>query len=345
MPGVIGTRRPILTRCEAHRRPAGPHRGGRPGGAMLRRDMSRRSWTLLLIVAAMWGGSFLLTAIAIRDLAVPVVALLRTGMGALVLLPIALSRGALAGLRRQLGPVLLLGVVQLAAPFLLLGYGQRTVPSGLAGILVSSTPLWTALLAVWIDREERSRGRGLVGLGVGIVGVALLCGLELSGSLDTLLGGCLLLLGALSYALGGFLGKERVRGLTPVGAITGAMLGGSVALAPLALATLPDRAPGLGPLAAAIALGLFSGGVGWLLYYTVLAESGPAKATVALYLVPAFAVLYGVVLLGEPVTAAAIAGLALVVCGSWLAATPGPPPEPTPAPREPARASSGAGER
>jgi drug/metabolite transporter (DMT)-like permease len=295
---------------------------------MLPRDVGRRSWTLLVIVAAMWGGSFMLTAIAIRDLAVPVVALMRTGMGALVLLPIALRRGALAGVRAQLGPVFLLGVVQLAAPFLLLGYGQRSVPSGLAGILVSSTPLWTALLAVWIDHEERSRGRGLVGLAVGIVGVVLLCGLELSGSLDTLLGGAMLLLGALSYALGGFLGKSRVRGMTPVGAITGAMVGGSVALAPLALASLPHSAPGLGPIAAALALGAFSGGIGWLLYYTVLADCGPAKATVALYLVPAFAVVYGVVLLGEPLTAAAIGGLALVVSGSWLAASQGRP-EPT----------------
>jgi drug/metabolite transporter (DMT)-like permease len=307
---------------------------------MVRSSMSRRSWTLLLCVAAVWGGSFMLTSIAIRDLAVPVVALLRTAMGALVLLPIALAQGALAGLRRQLVPVFLLGVVQLATPFLLLGYGQRTVPSGLAGILVSSTPLWTALLAVWLDHEERSHGRGLIGLAVGMVGVVLLCGLELSGSLDTLLGAAMLLVGALSYALGGFLGKDRVRGMTTVGAITGAMLGGTVALAPLALATLPDRAPGLGPLAAAIALGSISGGLGWLMYYTVLAESGPAKATVALYLVPGFAVIYGVVLLGERVTVAAIAGLALVVSGSWLAASQGrrrPPPPRRTSPPVPCR--------
>ena len=291
--------------------------------------MSRRSWTLLLIVAGVWGGSFMLTAIAIRDLPVPVVALFRTGVGALVLLPIALRRGALGGLRAQLGPVVLLGVVQLAAPFLLLGYGQRSVPSGLAGILVSSMPLWTALLAVWIDHEERSRGRGLVGLAVGIVGVVLLCGLELSGSLDTLVGAAMLLLSALSYAIGGFLGKHRVRGMTAVGAITGAMVAGSVALAPFALATLPDHAPGLGPLAAAIALGAISGGLGWLLYYTVLADSGPAKAAVSLYLVPAFAVIYGVMILGESLTAAEIVGLLLVVSGSWLAASQGPPVAPT----------------
>ena len=94
--------------------------------------------------------------------------------------------------------MLLLGVVQLAAPFLLLGVRATQRAVRLAGFLVSSTPLWTALLPVWIDHEERSRGRGLVGLAVGIVGVALLCGLELSGSLDTLVGAAMLLLGALS---------------------------------------------------------------------------------------------------------------------------------------------------
>jgi drug/metabolite transporter (DMT)-like permease len=123
------------------------------------------------------------------------------------------------------------------------------------------------------------------------------------------------------------------------------MLAGSVALTPLAVATLPDRAPGLGPIAAAIALGAISGGLGWLLYYTVLADCGPAKATVALYLVPAFAVIYGVVLLGEPLSAAAIAGLALVVSGSWLAASQEQPATTTAAPDEPIRAASVAGDR
>src|SRR4051812_37948831 len=98
--------------------------------------MSRRSWTLLLCVAAVWGGSSMLTSIAIRDLAVPVVTLLRTAMGALLLLPIALAQG---GSPRFGGSsaVFMLGVVQLPARFLLLGYGQHSVPSALAGILVS----------------------------------------------------------------------------------------------------------------------------------------------------------------------------------------------------------------
>src|SRR3954462_9261367 len=133
-------------RPQASERSWGPSPGRRtaprwtPGAAMLRRAVTRRSWMLLVIVAAMWGGSFMLTAIAIRDLAVPVVAFTRTSGCARGLAPIASRRGALAALRGQLWPLLLLGVVQLAAPFLLLGYGQRSVPSGLAGVPVALKP-------------------------------------------------------------------------------------------------------------------------------------------------------------------------------------------------------------
>lgn len=287
--------------------------------------MDRRSWTMLVTVGAVWGGSFLLTAIAIRGLSVPVVSLLRTGVGALVLLPVALARGALRGVGRQFGPVVLLGVVQLALPFLLIGYGQRHVDSGLAGILVASTPLWTALLAVWIDQEERSYGWGLAGIAIGIAGVALLLGVELGGSPDALAGAVMLLLAGLGYALGGFLGKGRLRGLAPLGAVTAAMIAASAVLAPLALAALPREAPPVGSLAAAAALGAVSGGLGWFIYYTLLAAAGAARAAVAMYLVPGFAVVYGAVLHGEPLTVTAVLGLALVVSGSWLAATRRPP--------------------
>jgi drug/metabolite transporter (DMT)-like permease len=283
--------------------------------------VDRRSWVLLVILGAVWGASFLLTAIAIRDLSVPVVSLFRTGIGSLVLLPIALARGALTGLtRRQLPSVLVLAIVQLAGPFMLLGYGQRHVDSGLAGILVASTPLWTALLAIRYDHEERSRGWNLAGIAVGIAGVALLLGVQLGGDADTLIGALMLLLAGLGYAGGGFLAKHSVPGVVPLGVLTAAMLAGTLVLAPFALATLPSEAPRAGPVLAAVALGAVAGGFGWFLYYTILAQAGAASAAITLYFVPVFAVFYGVVLLDESVTAASLAGLVLVVAGSALAA-------------------------
>jgi drug/metabolite transporter (DMT)-like permease len=284
--------------------------------------VGRRSWVLIVVLGAVWGMSFLLTTIAIRDLSVPVVSLLRTGVGALVLLPIAFARGALNGLtRRHLRPVLTLGLVQLAGPFLLIGYAQRDVDSGLAGILVASTPLWTALLAVRFDHEERSRGWNLVGIAAGIAGVALLLGAQLDDSLDTMLGALMLLLAGLGYAAGGFLAKHSVPGIVPLGVLTAAMLAASLVLAPLALATLPSEAPRAGPVLAAVALGGVAGGLGWFLYYTILARAGAASAAITLYFVPVFAVFYGAVLLGEPLTIASLAGLVLVVAGSALAAS------------------------
>jgi hypothetical protein len=161
-----------------------------------------------------------------------------------------------------------------------------------------------------------------VGLAVGVVGVALLCGLELSGSRDTLLGAAMLLLGRSATRLA-FPGQESRSRHDAGRRDHGRDARRHRRARPARWQTLPERAPGAGPLAAAIALGAISGGLGWLMYYTVLAESGPAKSAVALYLVPAFAVIYGVVLLGERVTPAAIAGLAIVVSGSWLAASQG----------------------
>lgn len=286
--------------------------------------MDRRSWSLLVAVGAIWGASFLLAAIALRDLSPGFMTFLRTGFAALVMLPIALRRGALGGLRRHAGAVVVVAVVQLAGPFLLIAFGQLEVASGLAGVLVGSTPLWTALLARGFDDEERSHGWSLVGVAVGIVGVAVLLGLELRGSTAELLGGAMLLLAGLGYAAGGFVVKRRLGDVQPVGVVTAAMLAGAVLVTPLAVATAPTELPSLGALAAAIALGTLAGGVGWLGYYTLIAGVGPARASITIYVVPAFAVLYGIVLLGEPATPGTFAGLVLIVSGSWLAAGSGP---------------------
>lgn len=282
--------------------------------------MDRRAWTLLVAVGAIWGASFLLGAIALRDLSPAFMTLLRTGSAALVMVPIALGRGALAGVRAHLGAVLGVGIVQLGGPFLLIAYGQLEVASGLAGVLVASTPIWTALLAMAIDADERPSGWGVVGIAVGLAGVALLLGIELRGSLAELVGGAMLLLAGLGYAAGGFIVKRGLGDVQPVGVVAAAMLAATVLLAPAGLATAPTAVPGLGPLASALCLGALAGGLGWLLYYTLLADVGPAKASITIYLVPGFAVVYGIALLDEPATPGTFAGLALIVAGSWLAA-------------------------
>src|SRR5919112_2046356 len=144
--------------------------------------MGRRAWTLLLTLGAIWGASYMFIKIGLRDFSPGAIAWLRIALAAVVLVGLAQLRGALGGFRGKLWTLVMLGAVQAAAPFLLIGAGEQEISSSLAGILVTSAPLWTALLAIWIDQEERSQGMRLVGLALRVVGLAVLLGLYLGGS-------------------------------------------------------------------------------------------------------------------------------------------------------------------
>lgn len=282
--------------------------------------MTRRYWILISFLAALWGASYLFIEIGLRDLSPAMIVFLRTVLAALVLLPIALRRDALRSLRGRYGPIALLALVQVAAPFLLISIGQGSIASSLAGILVASAPIWTAILAVFIDQSERLHGWGLAGIGIGMAGVALLFGVDLAGSTETLVGGLLVLLAGLGYALGAFMLKRGFPEEQPIGIATATMTASAVLLAPLALATAPDEMPGLGPVAAVLALGVAGTGLAFFIFYTLIGEAGPSRASLVAYIAPGFAVIYGVTLLDEPFTFGIVAGLALIVGGSWLAA-------------------------
>ena len=282
--------------------------------------MTRRSWPLLGLLASLWGASYLFIKLALEDLSPPMIVFVRTALAALVLLPVALHRRALAALRGRAGTVLGLAVIQVAAPFLLITVGEKWIPSSLAGILVASAPIFTAILAIRVDSEERAHGWSVVGIAVGIVGVALLLGVDLGGQASTLLGGLMVLLAGLGYAVGGFFVKHSFPGAQATGIAAATLATSAALLLPAALATAPTALPGLEAAAAVLALGVAGTGVAFYLFYTLIAEVGPGRASIVAYLAPGFAVVYGAALLDEPVTAATLAGLALIVGGSWLAA-------------------------
>jgi drug/metabolite transporter (DMT)-like permease len=282
--------------------------------------MDRRSWSLLLVLGAIWGASYLLIKIGLRDLSPSMVAFVRIALAALVLLPVAASQGALRGVRARAGWLALVGAVQVAGPFVLISAGEEEISSSLAGILVASVPLFTALLAIWVDHEERSQGLRLGGVLVGFGGVALLLGVDLGGSGSALLGGLAVVLASLGYAVGGLLVKHRLAGLAPVGMSAAVVTASAIFLLPPALLTAPEAAPGLGPAAAVAVLGVLGTGLAFVILYRLIASIGPARAWLVTYIAPGFAVVYGAVLLSEEVTVATLAGLALILFGSWLAA-------------------------
>jgi len=282
--------------------------------------MDRRSWTLIIILGAIWGASYLFIKIGLRDLSPAMVAWARVALAAALLLLIAGAQGALRGLGARWPVIVMLGAVQVAAPFLLIAAGEQEISSSLAGILVTAAPLFTALLAVFFDDEERSQGLRLVGVLLGFAGVVVLLGLDLSGSGDALLGGLAVVLAAFGYAVGGMVVKHRLSNRPPIGVAAGVVTASTVLLAPVAVLSAPATAPGIGPVAAVAALGLVGTGVAFAIFYELFARVGPARTFIVTYLAPGFAVIYGATLLEEEITAATIAGLLLILAGSWLAA-------------------------
>jgi drug/metabolite transporter (DMT)-like permease len=280
--------------------------------------MDRRAWFWLLTLGAIWGASYLFIAIGLRDLSPGMVAFLRVALAAAVLIPVAAAQGALVGARPYAGWLVLVGAIQVAGPFILIAAGEEEISSSLAGILVAAAPLWTAVLAIWVDHEERSQGLRLVGVLIGFAGVGLLLGVDLGGGGSELLGGLAVVAAALGYAIGGLLVKHRLAGMAPVG-MSGLVTGASaLLLLPVAFATPPDSFPSLGPAAAVLTLGVLGTGFAFVVFYWLISTVGPARAWIVTYVAPGFAIVYGAVFLSEEITVATIGGLALILAGSWL---------------------------
>ena len=282
--------------------------------------MDRRSWLGLIVLASIWGASYMFIKIGLRDLSAPMIAWARIGLAALVLVPLAASQGAWRAPRGQVGTLAILAAVQVAGPFLLIALGEHHISSALAGILVATAPIFTVVLAIWIDHEERAEGMRMVGILLGIAGVIALFGVDLSGSGLAILGGLAVVLAGLGYAVGGFIVKHRFAGSEPIGVAAWVMVASTILLTPAAALTAPSSTPELGPVAAVAALGILGTGVAFAIFYTLIRSVGPGRSLLVAYLAPAFAVTYGATLLGESITVATIVGLLLIIAGSWLAA-------------------------
>ena len=283
--------------------------------------MTRRSWILMGILAALWGASYMFIKIAIDDgLSDAFIVFARTALGALVLAPIAISRGALRAARPYLGWLVLIAVVQILGPFLLITIGERNVPSSLAGVLVASAPIFTALIAAVAVQTERLEGVAVIGIVVGMAGIALLFGVDLSGDSNALLGGAGILLASVGYAVGALIAKRKLVDVPPVGIATSIIGLSAIFLLPALPFTGTGDAPSLGGIAALAVLGAGGTGIAFMIFYMLNAEIGPSRAAVVAYIAPVFSVLYGVTLLDEKFTVSTVIGLVLILGGSYVAA-------------------------
>lgn len=287
--------------------------------------MTPRQVGLLVLLSALWGGVFLLIKYALEDFSAVEVAFFQAAIGALGLLAIVSAEGgraraALGDILRRPGPALLLGAAAIAAPFMLIALGELTVPSGLAGVLASTSPMFIALFAPLLDRSVEINRRQGAGLIVGLFGVALVVGVHSIGSFGQFLGALALLGAAASGALSSFVVKLRYkdRGVPASTTSFFALSVGALLTFPVAVTTAPRELPGARAVLAVIMLGLLCTAVAFMLYYWLIDHIGEGRAALASYLTPAFALLYGVLLLGEPLTVAAVVGLVLIIGGAEI---------------------------
>ena len=277
---------------------------------------------MLLALAAIWGASFMLLKIALRDLAPSTVIAFRIGSALLTIvlvLPfLAARRRAVEELRAHWRELAVVGAVNTAAPFLLLTWGQQYIDTGVAAILNASAPIWTVVLALAFVRSERVAGLRLTGILVGFVGIVVLIGFEPTGTDRAVAGSLAVVIAAALYAAGALYVGRRVRGVSPLGLSLGTMLWATLFTLPIGLARLPGHALTLDAAAAVVALGAGATALAYFLYFALITGAGPSRAILVTYLVPSLAMVYGVTLLDEHVTAQALAGLALVLLGVFL---------------------------
>ena len=267
----------------------------------------------LMLLGALWGGSFLFIRVAVPALGPFVLMELRVGLAVVALTLYAVAaRSRLSKLRARWREFLIIGTVNTAIPFSLIAAAEIYLTASLAAILNSTTVLFTALVAaVWIG--DPLTMRKVVGVVVGIVGVAVLVGwdpIELSGVVLLSVGA--MLAASLSYALGAVYIKRTFKGIPPLSMATGQLTGGAIVLLPLA-ASLPGERPSAAVTLSVLGLALLSTAVAYLLYFRLIENVGPTSTVTVTLLVPLFGLLFGVLLLDEPFGWGTLAGLATIL--------------------------------
>jgi drug/metabolite transporter (DMT)-like permease len=289
--------------------------------------MSRRSWLLFATMSVVWGIPYFFIKAALADYPPVTLAFGRVALAAAILLPLALRGGAAHSLRGKLVPLAFLGLIAICIPFCLVGEGERHVSSSLTGLLISTEPAMIAVLSLWIHRSETVEPTRFAGMLLGVGGVAALLRSNVgAGGLENVLTGSALVLAAtLSYSLGAILVKRVFADVPSLHVAAGMLAFSSLTLAPLALFNLPHHVPGLPATLAVVVLGTVCTALAYIAFFALIFDAGPARATVVAYLNPAVAVLLGVGYLHEPCDALTIAGLLIVLAGSWIS-TNGLPP-------------------
>ena len=281
--------------------------------------MTSRGWAAFAAMSLIWGLPYLFIKVAVDEGISPAfLSFARCVIAAAVLLALAWKAGVLGQIRSGWRWVAVYALVEVALPFPLIAAGEQRVSSSLAAILIACVPLIVALIAIRYDASERATGIRLVGLLVGLAGVVALVGIDVAGKTDELIGTGLIVLAAAGYAVGPLVLKQKLPDMD-----ARAMMGGSLAIASVLLVipaavTVPSELPPANALGSIVVLGLVCTALAFVVFSALIREVGPGRALVFTYVNPVVAVALGVLILGERPGTGAVAGLLLILAGSWL---------------------------
>lgn len=277
----------------------------------------------LVALAALWGASFLFMRMGAGDFGAVPLAGLRVAGAAAVLLPILLWRGELGALRAHWKPIFVVGVTNSAVPFLCFSYAALSINAGLSSIFNAATPLFGALIA-WLWLKNTLGATRVLGLAIGFVGVFGLAWSKASvregtETLHTALAVGACIVGTVAYGFSASFTKRFLTGVAPMAVATGSQLGAAIVLAVPTVLLWPAQAPAPGAWASLAALAVACTGLAYILFFRLIAHVGPANAITVTFLIPAFAVAWGALFLGEQVTPAMVIGCAVILVGTALA--------------------------
>jgi drug/metabolite transporter (DMT)-like permease len=291
--------------------------------------VSRRGWALFLAMSVIWGIPYLLIKVAVDETSPVVVVFARCVVGAAILLPWTIAKGQLRPALRHWRALLLFTLLEMAGPWLLLSYAETKLSSSLTGLLVATVPFVAALAARLAGEDERLTPIRVLGMGIGVVGIAALLGLDVGGA--QLLPILAVALTVVGYATGPLVISRSLPEVPGVAASAIALGLTAVVYAPFAIPRLGQVGRASGPALLSLAgLGAVCTALALALFFALIREVGPQRALVITFVNPAVAVLLGVLLLGEPFTLGIGVGLPLVLVGCVLATRRGHPSHPEP---------------
>jgi drug/metabolite transporter (DMT)-like permease len=284
--------------------------------------VSRRGLALFVAMCVIWGIPYLLIKVSLEGLGPVDVVFVRLALGAVLLVPIALTRVDVRPLLGRWGWILAYTIIEMGVPWILLSDAELRISSSLSGLLVSTVPLIGVVIGLLTHSGEHHGWRRILGLVVGLVGVGVLVGFDVSASTFGAIAEVLVV--AICYATGPYIINRKLSDLPALGVVASSLLLAALAYAPAAILQLPHAWPSGQVIAAVVALGVVCTALAFLIFFALISEIGPVRATVITYVNPAVAVTLGVLLLHERLTGGIAVGFVLILCGSVLAARAAP---------------------